>query len=129
MACQNLGACAELPQRPFGVPGDLCCGFTPPMNDSHTGGMSFWGLATLAAITPQTDLDQDSSEGDDGMVNESTRRTAVGRCALSGKDVGRMIEIPGSEEWKIECPSCGTWWHGGSTVLVEHELRGERDGA
>lgn len=44
-----------------------------------------------------------------------------GRCFSSGQRVGRVIEIPGSDDWKIECPSCGAWWHGGSTVLAEHD--------
>ncbi|MGH3973219.1 MAG: hypothetical protein ACRDS9_07830 [Pseudonocardiaceae bacterium] len=42
-------------------------------------------------------------------------------CPSSGENVGRMIEIPGSEEWKIECPTCGATWHGGSTLLDDHE--------
>lgn len=42
-------------------------------------------------------------------------------CRSSGENVGRMIEIPGSDDWKIQCPTCGRWWHGGSTVLVDHD--------
>ncbi|WP_026821230.1 hypothetical protein [Arthrobacter castelli] len=45
-------------------------------------------------------------------------------CASSGEDVGRMIEIPGSGDWKVECPKCGRWWHGGSTVLDDHDRPG-----
>jgi len=41
-------------------------------------------------------------------------------CPSSGENVGRMIEIPGSDEWNIECPTCGTRWHGGSTTLNDH---------
>lgn len=42
-------------------------------------------------------------------------------CPSSGENVGRMIEILGSDEWKIECSMCGTKWHGGSTMLTDHE--------
>ena len=42
-------------------------------------------------------------------------------CPASGENEGRMIPIPGSDEWKIECPTCGAWWHGGSTVLPDHD--------
>lgn len=41
-------------------------------------------------------------------------------CPSSGQDVGRVIVIPGSDDWKVECPMCGTIWHGGSTVLDDH---------
>jgi hypothetical protein len=41
-------------------------------------------------------------------------------CQSSGENVGRMIETPGSDEWYIECPTCGTKWSGGSTVLSDH---------
>lgn len=44
-------------------------------------------------------------------------------CPSSGENVGRMIPIPGSDDWKIECPTCGTMWHGGSTVLDDHDRR------
>lgn len=44
-----------------------------------------------------------------------------GRCAASGLNVGRMIAIPGSDEWKIECPDCVALWFGGSTVLDVHD--------
>lgn len=43
------------------------------------------------------------------------------RCPSSGMDHGRMIEIPGSDEWKIECTCCGRMWAGGSTFLDEHD--------
>lgn len=42
-------------------------------------------------------------------------------CPSSGENAGRMIEAPGSDEWTIECPTCGTRWAGGSTVLPDHE--------
>lgn len=42
-------------------------------------------------------------------------------CPSSGENVGRMMEIPGSDDWAIECPTCGARWHGGSTVLADHE--------
>ncbi len=48
---------------------------------------------------------------------------ADSRCPSSGMKVGKMIEIPGSDDGKIECPRCGTFWHGGSTVLAEHNRR------
>lgn len=44
-------------------------------------------------------------------------------CSSSGKNVGKVIEIWGSDEWNIECPTCGAWWSGGSRVLDEHERR------
>lgn len=47
-------------------------------------------------------------------------------CPASGENVGRFIPIPGMDDWKIECPSCGTWWHGGSTVLDDHNRPGFR---
>lgn len=43
------------------------------------------------------------------------------RCPSSGENVGRMVEIWGSDEWRIECPTCGAMWAGGSTVLMEHD--------
>ncbi|GLB67034.1 hypothetical protein AHIS1636_14730 [Arthrobacter mangrovi] len=42
-------------------------------------------------------------------------------CPSSGEDVGRMIPLSWSDDWKVECPACGRWWHGGSTVLADHE--------
>ncbi|WP_448656852.1 hypothetical protein [Microbacterium lacticum] len=42
------------------------------------------------------------------------------RCPSSGENAGRIVEIPGSDDWKIHCPDCGVWWHGGSTVLPDH---------
>lgn len=41
-------------------------------------------------------------------------------CPASGTNVGRMLPIPGSDDWRIECPTCGMTWGGGSTVLDEH---------
>lgn len=41
-------------------------------------------------------------------------------CPSSGENVGEMIEFPGTDEWHIKCPACGTWWAGGSTVLADH---------
>lgn len=45
------------------------------------------------------------------------------RCPSSGENVGRMIEIPGMDDWRIECPTCGAMWAGGSTTLSEHDRR------
>lgn len=45
-------------------------------------------------------------------------------CSASGTDVGQMIVIPGSDEWKIRCPECGVHWYGGSTVLSDHDRPG-----
>lgn len=42
-------------------------------------------------------------------------------CPASGKNTGRMIPIPGSDEWNIECPECATRWAGGSTILADHD--------
>lgn len=47
-------------------------------------------------------------------------------CPSSSQNVGRMIEIRGSDEWRIECPACGTWWSGGSTLLADHKKPGCR---
>ncbi|GAA1874379.1 hypothetical protein GCM10009751_37410 [Myceligenerans crystallogenes] len=44
-------------------------------------------------------------------------------CPASGQNVGRMVEIPGSDDWNIRCPECGMSWAGGSTVLDEHPRR------
>lgn len=41
-------------------------------------------------------------------------------CPSSGENVGRMIEFPGTDEWYIECSSCGSKWAGGSTMLNDH---------
>jgi len=46
-------------------------------------------------------------------------------CPSSGEDVGRMIEFPGTDDWHIECPTCGMKWVGGSTVLFDHNLPGK----
>lgn len=46
------------------------------------------------------------------------------RCPSSGENEGRMIERPGSDDWYIKCPTCGTQWAGGSTVLSEHNKPG-----
>ena len=43
-----------------------------------------------------------------------------GWCPSSGENVDSMIEFPGTDDWHIECPSCGTRWAGGSTVLSDH---------
>lgn len=42
-------------------------------------------------------------------------------CPSSGENVGRMLEIRGSDEWNISCPTCGTRWAGGSTILDDHD--------
>jgi hypothetical protein len=60
---------------------------------------------------------------DDYVAMPDTKRAAV-RCPSGGDDVGRMIEIPRSDDWHIKCPACGAWWSGGSTVLVEHDRPG-----
>lgn len=54
--------------------------------------------------------------GEDVMSDQ----TGPQKCTSSGLDVGRMLPIPGSDDWHIECPTCGMWWAGGSTVLPEH---------
>lgn len=46
------------------------------------------------------------------------------RCTSSGQDVGRMIEILGMDDWKVECPTCGAMWGGGGTQLPEHDRPG-----
>jgi hypothetical protein len=56
-------------------------------------------------------------------MSDETNADTNRRCPSSGQNVGRMIPIPGSDDWKIKCPTCSTWWHGGSTVLDEHERR------
>lgn len=50
----------------------------------------------------------------------------VDMCPASGRDAGRMIEIPGSDDWKIACPDCGAWWHGGGIRLPRHQGEGPR---
>lgn len=45
-------------------------------------------------------------------------------CPSRGEDVGRMMEIQGTDEWNIMCPTCGTRWAGGSTVLSDHKKPG-----
>jgi len=47
-------------------------------------------------------------------------------CPSSSENLGRMIEIQGSDEWDITCPTCGTRWSGGSTVLPDHQSPGLR---
>lgn len=54
------------------------------------------------------------------MAMEPTRNQSGESCPSSGKPDGRMIEIPGSDEWNIKCPTCGARWAGGSTTLDEH---------
>lgn len=55
------------------------------------------------------------------MTDQTSVQHCKGRCLSSCKPVGRMIEYPGTDEWNIECPMCGTWWAGGSTILGEHD--------
>lgn len=43
------------------------------------------------------------------------------RCASSGENAGRMIPLAESDEWKVGCPACGHWWHGGSTALADQD--------
>jgi hypothetical protein len=57
------------------------------------------------------------------FMKAEQNQDAERRCPSSGKSVGKMLEIWGSDEWNIECPTCGAWWSGGSTVLDEHERR------
>ncbi|MFJ6378348.1 hypothetical protein ACIQH9_21830 [Pseudarthrobacter oxydans] len=45
-------------------------------------------------------------------------------CPSSGENVGSMIEFPGTDEWYIVCPTCGTRWAGGSTMLNDHNKPG-----
>lgn len=47
-------------------------------------------------------------------------------CPSSGENVGSMIEYPGTDEWHIVCPTCGTRWAGGSTALNDHNIPGSR---
>lgn len=54
------------------------------------------------------------------MAMQPTPNLPGQRCPSSGQPNGRMIEIPGSDEWHIKCPTCGAWWAGGSTILDEH---------
>ncbi|GAA2840765.1 hypothetical protein GCM10010522_69160 [Kribbella solani] len=56
-------------------------------------------------------------------MSDGSSKTTDRLCPSSGENVGRMIPIPGSDDWKIKCPTCSTWWHGGSTVLPDHEHR------
>ena len=55
------------------------------------------------------------------MSNTNSNESDL-RCPSSSKNVGRMIEIAGSDDWRIECPTCGSKWGGGSTVLEEHDV-------
>jgi hypothetical protein len=52
-------------------------------------------------------------------MNNSSNNSGL-QCPSSGKNVGRMIETPGSDDWYIKCPTCGCTWAGGSTVLDKH---------
>lgn len=61
-----------------------------------------------------------TSKGDD--LEEDMK----GWCPSSGENVGSMIEFPGTDEWYIVCPTCGTRWAGGSTVLNDHNKPGPR---
>jgi len=47
-------------------------------------------------------------------------------CPSSGENIGSMMEFPGTDEWHIVCPTCGTRWPGGSTVLKDHNIPGPR---
>lgn len=78
--------------------------------------------AMLQLQLPDMDLmaKKSSSITDSGQGDVSSNNSGP-RCPSSNKSVGRMIEIPGSDDWKIECPTCGCKWHGGSTVLDEHD--------
>ncbi|GAB3563348.1 hypothetical protein GCM10027344_20700 [Spelaeicoccus albus] len=54
------------------------------------------------------------------MTMESTRNDRDERCPSSGEPIGRMIESPATDNWYIQCPTCGMKWAGGSTTLSEH---------
>ena len=45
-------------------------------------------------------------------------------CPSSGENAGSMIEFPGTDEWYIVCPTCGTRWAGGSIMLNDHNKPG-----
>lgn len=47
-----------------------------------------------------------------------------GVCPGSGRNIGLMHERDGWDDWRIECPECGTQWGGGSTVLEKHPTPG-----
>lgn len=47
-------------------------------------------------------------------------------CPSSSENVGSMIEFPGTDEWYIVCPTCGTRWAGGSTMLNDHNKPASR---
>ncbi|WP_237742890.1 hypothetical protein [Actinopolymorpha alba] len=91
-------------------------------------------LTVLASIVRATrrEFATYGREGHDAEYEDSVDEEAEGksppgcgsagrRCPSSSENVGRVIEIPGMDEWKIECPTCGAMWAGGSTVLIEHE--------
>jgi hypothetical protein len=63
---------------------------------------------------------------DFGRVQESIQKEEDMKswCPSSGENVGSMIEFPGSDEWHIVCPTCGTRWAGGSTMLNDHNKPG-----
>lgn len=73
-----------------------------------------------------------TSNGDDldsGGIREAIFQTEENMnrwCPSSGENVGSMIEFRGTDEWHIVCPTCGTRWAGGSTVLNDHNLPGSR---
>jgi hypothetical protein len=55
------------------------------------------------------------------MTEQTPPQATAGRCPASGEPVGRMIEYPGTDEWTIQCPTCGTTWGGGSIVPTERD--------
>lgn len=62
-------------------------------------------------------------------IQETILQTEEGTkswCPSSGQNIGSMIEFPGTDEWHIVCPTCGTRWAGGSTVLNGHNIPGSR---
>jgi hypothetical protein len=42
-------------------------------------------------------------------------------CPSSGENARRMISLAGSDEWKVQRPSCGRRWHAGNTALVDQD--------
>lgn len=74
---------------------------------------------SVAVMAPRASHDLDVRSVEQSLLQ--SEQQMEGRCAASGLNVGRMIAIPGSDEWKIECPDCGALWFGGSTVLDVHD--------
>lgn len=54
-------------------------------------------------------------------VIDQLEQDMAGWCPSSGEDVGRMIPMFGSDDWKTQCPTCGTTWYGGGPQLPDHQ--------